>query len=1080
MTTYLLRRPDPAAAPAPTLDESQRAVVEHEGGPLLVLAGPGTGKTTTMVEAVVDLVERRGVDPSEILALTFSRKAAEQLRDRVTARLGRTTGTDLSSTFHSFAYSLIREWADTDAYSAPLRLLSAPVQDVALRELLAPSPEAVAWPESLQEAVRTRGFSREVQALLARARERGLSGAHLARLGRERDRPEWVAAGAFLEQYLDVLDARSAVDYADLIVRAGGLAERPDVRQVLRRRWSWVFVDEYQDTDPSQVALLRSLAGDGRNLVVVGDPDQSIYGFRGADVRGILDFPDGFRDLAGEPARVLALQTTRRFGPRLLQASRTIAQALPTHGAIPGEAFRAFRSPRPAAGPHGDGEVDVLHFDTPRAEVEHTADRLRRAHLEDGVGWSDMAVLVRSGRSSIPGLRRTLLAAGVPVEVAADDTPLVEEPAVRPLLDALRAAVQLRVDDPGSPSFLDADRVAGLLMSPLGGLDVSGLRSLAKQLRRREHGSGSAARPGDELVREAFVEPERLDGLEGEPVERARALGRLIGAAHELVVAQASAEEVLWHLWSGTDWPRRLRAVAVSGGSGSAAAHRDLDALCALFDEASAVEEQRDRTTAQVFLETLAAQQIPGDTLADTGVRGEAVRLLTAHRSKGLEWRVVVVHGVQEGTWPDLRRRSTLLHVDEVGLDPVAGLSGFDVRALLAEERRLFYVACTRARERLLVTAVASPDDDGDQPSRFTTELGVEARTVVGRPTRPLSLDGLVADLRRTAADETRSPALREAAVRRLARLAQVRVGERQVAPAADPASWWGVRSRTVSSTSVRPEDRPVALSASALEGLQRCPAQWFLEREAGGRNATTQAQGFGKVVHTIVDRVAKGEIDPGVGLDELMAHVDAVWQQIQFRTPWSGPRERAEARAALERFLTWSRGRGHRRVVAAEQDFTVELTIGGERVRLRGAADRLELDEDGRVVVVDFKTGKYPPPDHVVPDHPQLGVYQLAADHGGFDRVLDGLVDGPCRSGGAELVHLRVGAGKDAATAPKVQQQDRQEPGGDGLRTVERQLAAAVRLVRDEEFPATPGSHCDRCEFTRLCPAQNRGTVLS
>ncbi len=403
-------------------------------------------------------------------------------------------------------------------------------------------------------------------------------------------------------------------------------------------------------------------------------------------------------------------------------------------------------------------------------------------------------------------------------------------------------------------------------------------------------------------------------------------------------------------------------------------------------------------------------------------------------------------------------------------------MPAFDVRALLAEERRLFYVACTRARQRLVVTAVASPDDDGDQPSRFTTELGVEARTVVGRPTRPLSLDGLVADLRRTAADETRSPALREAAVRRLARLARERVGERPVAPAADPASWWGIRARSASPTAVRPEDRPVSLSASALEGLPRCPAQWFLEREAGGRNATTQAQGFGKVVHTIVDRVAKGEIDPGVGVDDLMEHVDAVWQQIQFRTPWSGPRERAEARAALERFLTWSRSRADRRVVAAEQDFTVELTVGGERVRLRGAADRLELDEEGRVVVVDFKTGKYPPPDNKIPDNPQLGVYQLAVDHGGFDRVLDG----PGRSGGAELVHLRVGAGKDAAHAPKVQQQDRQEPGEDGQRTVERQLAAAVRLVRDEEFPATPGSHCDRCEFTRLCPAQNRGTVLS
>src|SRR3712207_4139010 len=148
MTTYTLRRGPVAPPAAPHLDTSQRAVVAHEGGPLLVLAGPGTGKTTTMVETILDLVERRGVAPSEILALTFSRKAAEQLRDRVTARLSRTLDTTLSTTFHSFAYSLVRAYADPGTYAAPMRLLSAPVQDVVLQTLLRPSPEAVSWPRS--------------------------------------------------------------------------------------------------------------------------------------------------------------------------------------------------------------------------------------------------------------------------------------------------------------------------------------------------------------------------------------------------------------------------------------------------------------------------------------------------------------------------------------------------------------------------------------------------------------------------------------------------------------------------------------------------------------------------------------------------------------------------------------------------------------------------------------------------------------------------------------------------------------------------------------------------------------------
>ena len=181
--SYELVRPAGGRALPPTLDEHQRRVVEHPSGPLLVLAGPGTGKTTTLVEAIVDRVEVRGADPTQVLALTFSRKAAEQLRDRVTARLGRTLTGSLSSTFHSFAYGLVRAYAPADLYAAPLRLLSAPEQDVVLQQLLTKEVESVQWPPQLATAVGTRGFAREVSSVLARARERGLSPQALVDLG---------------------------------------------------------------------------------------------------------------------------------------------------------------------------------------------------------------------------------------------------------------------------------------------------------------------------------------------------------------------------------------------------------------------------------------------------------------------------------------------------------------------------------------------------------------------------------------------------------------------------------------------------------------------------------------------------------------------------------------------------------------------------------------------------------------------------------------------------------------------------------------------------------------------------------
>src|SRR5690606_6383225 len=190
-----LVRPPQAVVAVPTLDAAQQSVVDHRGGPLLVLAGPGTGKTTTLVEAIVDRIERRGADPASVLALTFSRKAAEQLRDRVTARLGRTVASPLAMTFHSFAYGLVRRFTPAELYTAPLRLLTAPQADVMMHELLEMHRDRLGWPTSLGEAVHTRGFAREVAAVLGRAREKGADHEELLRLGRDNpSAPELLAA----------------------------------------------------------------------------------------------------------------------------------------------------------------------------------------------------------------------------------------------------------------------------------------------------------------------------------------------------------------------------------------------------------------------------------------------------------------------------------------------------------------------------------------------------------------------------------------------------------------------------------------------------------------------------------------------------------------------------------------------------------------------------------------------------------------------------------------------------------------------------------------------------------------------
>jgi superfamily I DNA/RNA helicase/RecB family exonuclease len=1069
-------QPSGAQVQAPVLDPGQRRVVEHGGGPLLVLAGPGTGKTTTLVEAIVERIEGRGTDPASVLALTFSRKAAEQLRDRVTARLGRTTSSTLCSTFHSFAYGLVRRYSPADLYVAPLRLLSAPEQDVVLRELLRETPEAVAWPAPLRHALGTRGFAREVHAVLGRAREHGLEPDALRALGEANEAQELVAAGLFLEQYLTNLDDQGATDYADLIRRA--VIEAAAHREELRAEFAHVFVDEYQDTDPGQVALLHELAGDGRDLVAVGDPHQSIYAFRGADLRGILDFPETFRRVSGEPAEVVVLRRVRRFGPRILRTSQRIAGQLAWSGSIDARAREEFATAESVAGPHGDGRVEVLTFDSDRSEAEHLADLLRRAHLEDGVGWHEMAVLVRSGRSTLPGLRRSLGAAGVPVEVAADDVPLVADPAVAPLLDALRASLNLTNDDPGHVEFVDPGRAESLLLGPLGGLDAGDVRRLARLLRRREKtralAEGERHHGSRELVRLAVVAPGFLDGVDGPEAERARALHRLLAGAAAGAGAGQTAEEVLWQLWAGTSWPERLRRAAESGGGAARRAHRDLDSMCALFEAAARAEERRDHGGVRNFLASLSSQQIPADTLAERGVRGSAVRLLTAHRAKGLEWRLVVVAHVQQEGWPDLRRRTTLLQADRIGAARYGGTPLLQppstARELLAEERRLFYVACTRARQRLVVTAVASPDDDGEQPSRFLAELGPDPVRVIGRPARPLSLAGLVAELRRTVADPDVSEPLRCAAARRLARLSVETIGPRALVPQADPASWWGTRAASRSATPVRPVDAPVPISASLLQSVLTCPAQWFFTREAGGVGAAHQAVNVGQLVHALAERVARGDLTAGPDdVEVLMAEVGKVWDRLQFRTPWSRAREHARVRSALDRFLRWHHA-NPRELIGVERRFSAAIELpDGEQVQLVGYADRVELDADGRVVVVDLKTGRTPPSGKAVQRDVQLALYQYAVDSGAVDDLVAGAV-----SGGAELVQLGI---PDDAVAAVVQPQPvADEATREPLRG---QLATAAAMLRAESFPATPGDHCKTCDFVALCPVRSAGAVL-
>ena len=1056
---------------APTLDPSQQAVVDHARGPLLVLAGPGTGKTTTLVEAVVGRV-RRGLSPEQILVLTFSRKAADELRERIAGRLGRTLSEPAAYTFHGFCSALVNAYGD----GVP-RLLSGPERLVRIRELLtgdAAGEGTTAWPAALRECLTTRGFAQEVADLLDRLRERALNSDDLRVLAKQEDRDDWRAAADFFDEYSEVLRGRET-DYAELVTEALRLLETDlTVLADVRDRYAAVFVDEYQDTDPAQERMLQLVAGDGRDLVVVGDPDQSIYGFRGADASCLLAFPDRFRSRGGS-APVLSLAVSRRAGSRLLEVSRRVAEGLSAPG-LPVGRLRAHRALEPASTTVA-GVASIGLYGTAADEALAIADLLRRAHLgqldagqpdagQVGPGrrlpWSEMAVLVRSGVGAIPVLRRALVAAGVPVMVASDELPVARDLAVAPLLLALRVA--------DKPQELTAASVLELLHSPLVRANPAQVRRLGRALRAEARLADSVRREADpdlpptyprpslELIAESIREPERLVAHGNGVASGARRLVTLLAAAREELSATGSAEMALWAVWERSGWPRRLAAAARTGGQEARAADRDLDAVVALFDAVARFSESRPRGGVGLLIAELEAQEIPPASRIE-GRQGQGgVRLLTAHRSKGLEWDLVVVAGVQDGVWPDVRRRGSLLAADRLGR---AGVEpAVSPAAQLVEERRLFYVALTRARRHLFLTAVRSVDDAGPRPSRFLEETGLALPTATAASGQLLSVRSLAGRLRRAAVDSTTSEELRIAAAGVLAKLGAEGDDGKPLVAAAPPAAWWGMAETTPGADPVRPPDQPVRISASGLAAFDQCPLRWFLEREAHAVSPSTAAQGFGTVLHALARLVSTGALPDDV--DVLVQRLDAVWGAIGFEAAWLGPRERDRAQVALHRLVRWSRS-NEREHLGSEVVFGPVEAAGAE---LRGSVDRLDVDGEGRLHVVDYKTSSSKPSKAKVAADLQLGLYQLAAQAGGMGDAAGGRT----ALGGAELVQLVDGL---ADGTPSVQSQAPLASDGEPVVGALRRM---VDAVLGEQFPARPNDRCERCAFRRACPAQDAG----
>jgi len=1040
-----------------TADADQRAVVDLPVASSGVVAGaPGTGKTATIVARVVQLV-RSGLAPEDVLVLTPTRQAATSLRDTLALATGVASAGPLARSVAAFAFQLVRAAAVHEGQEPP-QLLTGPDEDRLIQDLLAGDAEdeltgPSRWPARLSAEIRsTAGFRGEVRAFLAEATTLGLEPDRLAALARQHDREVWAAMASFAREYHRVrADLRGAHrDAAGLVREALGLLRTlpphaPALGPLAGLRT--ILVDDAQELTLGGVELLEACRARGIAVLAFGDPDVGSGSFRGAR-------PENFARLAAVDA-VHVLRTAHRgtaFQRDLLAevTSRIGAAGLVSHrhaprGAVP------------------DGSVRTFALRSASEEYDTIARLLRERHVHDGIPWAQCAVIAHDTRQ-VTALEAELAAREVPTAASGPGQALSATRAVRDLL----RLVELASREHGE---WHPDDVAHALEG--GGLDPVELRRLRTALRHAalqdavrperppheaETSAGIAAVPGArELLASAMAFPAEFAAIDTREGRRAARIAETVALVRAQLATDATAHELLWTVWERSGRERAWRTAAEGHGTLAEQARRDLDAVVALFEAAKRHGEREDGTGALDFIRGMLHSQIAEDRLM-APIAPHAVRVLTPAGALGTEFDTVVVAGVQEGVWPNLRTRGGLLDTWRLADGDTQPDAVDRRRTVLHDELRLFVRALSRARTLVVVTAV---DDDETGPS-VLFELLPPAAPAPRAVEHPLSLRGLVAQHRRTLTEPRSAQPARAHAAGQLALLAAAGVA------GADPAHWYGVAAPTAVGPLHDLAAAPVRVSPSRLHALEECELNWAISDL--GADAGTTVAGIGTILHDALERAA--------GADErtLWRMVEERWGELEFEAEWIGRAEHARARDLVSRLAAYLRDFDAigGALVSAEPHFEIDIPIAGagdgaHPAVLSGYIDRVEQLADGSIVIVDLKTGRSEPTTAgAVASNPQLAAYQLAFERGAIAGTEGGV------AGGAKLLVLR-----QTRTAPYAAPV--QAPFDDETRAafLDR-VQAAVGVMRGRRFIAPFEEHC-RDDHTRgLCRIHTIGAVSS
>ncbi|WP_242498065.1 ATP-dependent DNA helicase [Nocardioides glacieisoli] len=996
--------------------DEQWAAITAPLRPTVVVAGAGSGKTTLMAQRVVWLVATGKVRPEEVLGLTFTTKAAAELRHRVTAALGAAGLLDRSvvaegedvleptvATYHAYAATLLtdhglrighepdtRVVSDASRYQLGARVIERFTGHI---ELLTDHPATaiqnlLALDGAMSEHLVDEDDVRRTDEEARRGFERAIAEEEAGKARKTYLEPPAKAINAIdrraellqlVHGYRTLKADLGLMDFGDQIALAARLVDdQPEVGELERARFKVVMLDEYQDTSVAQATMLARLFGGGHPVMAVGDPNQAIYGWRGASVSNILNFAETFPAADGEAGR-LPLTVNRRSDRRILEVANRLAEPLL---AAYGDKVARLRASEIA----GEGRVEAHVFERASDELAWLAASVREVH-DAGTAWSDIGVLSRDNAQG-EEVYDTLTSVGIPVEIVGLSG-LIRLPEVAEVV----ATLTLMHDVTANSSMLT------LLTGPRWAIGPRDLRLLA--IRAAEiagvRGRREAASVADHLLQiadgiDASELPALSDAVEspGEAAYSAEALDRCALLATELRRLRSHVGDPLLDVVRRIIDTTGVDVELASATSPAAAARRDnLDLFVKAVAEFQSVDGD---VTLPALLAYLTAEDDQGNGLdVATPTAADSVKLLTVHRAKGLEWSSVFCVGVGETKFPSNRSRTLWTSSPAVLPAPLRGdradqpqLAGHDKAALDAyrvatkahdaeEELRLGYVAFTRAAHHLSVTSYvwgqrATPFGPSDYQGVVRDQLEewgdpVEHWLEKPPPKSPNPNDDV---------DPSRPwpvPGPGEEASRRLAAAELVRSvdvtapdADLDVVEAARVAEWDDDLAQLLAEAraeraAVVDLELPDSLSATSVARLRDDPEAFARELARPMPRPPAPAARFGTAFHAWVEHRfgQQALIEP----DELPGRADA------------GIDDEADLGEVVKRFEDGPFG--DRAPHAVEAPFA--LVLSGQVVRGRIDAVYAEPAKSGRgFLVVDWKTSR-----HETSDPLQLALYRLA-----------------------------------------------------------------------------------------------------